>query len=218
MRVRVIFAKTETMRYTGHLDLFRTWERTIRRARLPLAYTQGYRPRPRINLASALPLGITSQFEVMDMWLEESVPENAIHRALHGASPPGIDVLESYSVEAQDSSLQSSLVSAEYEIIIDGQIPTMTQKIDSLMDAESWISERRGKKYDLRPLIEDLRILGEDSKDRLRLVLRVSARENATGRPDEVIRALGGNLETAKIHRTNLIFDHNQPTNAYMVR
>ncbi len=59
-RLRLTFAKTAAMRYTGHLDLHTTWERTLRRARLPLAYSQGFHPQPKIQLASALPLGFTS--------------------------------------------------------------------------------------------------------------------------------------------------------------
>ena len=60
MRIRVTFAKTEPMRFTSHLDLFRAWERTFRRAGLPILFSQGYNPRPRMQLAAALPLGFTS--------------------------------------------------------------------------------------------------------------------------------------------------------------
>lgn len=74
MRLRLTFAKTDAMRFTGNLDLHRTWERTIRRAGLPLAYSQGFHPQPRLNLASALPLGFTSQFEMVDVWLENEMP------------------------------------------------------------------------------------------------------------------------------------------------
>lgn len=208
MRVRVLFEKTEAMRFTGHLDLFRTWERTIRRANLPLAYSQGYRPRPRINLASALPLGITSQCEIIDLWLEESISVETIQHALREASPPGIEIIEAHSISLGEPSLQSSLESAEYEMMLQEHIPDLDHKIDTLLRAESWLSERRGKTYDLRPLIQDLHRLREDDQGHLRLMLRVSARENATGRPDEVIRALGGTPETVKIHRTSLLFDH----------
>ena len=55
MRARITFAKTEAMRYTGHLDLARALERTLRRAGLPLSYTQGFTPRARLHLACALP-------------------------------------------------------------------------------------------------------------------------------------------------------------------
>ena len=69
MRLRLTFTKTGSLKYTGHLNLHRTLERTFRRAGLPLAYSQGFNPQPRMNLAEALPLGITSECEVMDVWL-----------------------------------------------------------------------------------------------------------------------------------------------------
>src|SRR5512145_2496762 len=106
MRIRITFAKTTAMRYTGHLDLYRTWERTMRRARLPLAYTQGFRPHPRINLASALPLGFTGEREVVDIWLEQELPVDHIVEALQDASPPGLQVLEVESLDAKAPTLQ----------------------------------------------------------------------------------------------------------------
>ncbi|HLE27799.1 MAG TPA: TIGR03936 family radical SAM-associated protein, partial [Anaerolineales bacterium] len=69
-RLRLTFAKTAAMKFSGHLDLHKTWERTLRRARLPLAYSQGFNPQPRLQLASALPLGFTSECEVLDAWME----------------------------------------------------------------------------------------------------------------------------------------------------
>src|SRR4030067_2785252 len=94
MRLRITFAKTEAMRYTGHLDLHRTWERTLRRAKLPLAYSQGFKPHPRIVLASALPLGCTSQHEIVDVWLERQESLSVIAARLSRAAPPGLRVLE----------------------------------------------------------------------------------------------------------------------------
>jgi len=67
MRIRVKFAKTEPMRFTSHLDLYRAWERLLRRADVPLVFSQGYNPRPRIQLAAPLPLGITSNCEIIDI-------------------------------------------------------------------------------------------------------------------------------------------------------
>ena len=75
MRVRIIFSKQGALRYTGNLDLHKILERSIRRAKLPLAYSQGYHPQPKINLAAALPLGFSSRAEVMDMWLNEDVED-----------------------------------------------------------------------------------------------------------------------------------------------
>jgi radical SAM-linked protein len=91
MRLRITFAKTEAMRFTSHLDLHKTWERTFRRARLPLAYSQGFNPHPHINLASALPLGFTGDQEVIDVWLERRAAGRDRANAASGGAP-GIDI------------------------------------------------------------------------------------------------------------------------------
>src|SRR5512136_2976263 len=116
MRLRITFAKTEAMRYTGHLDLHRTWERTLRRAGLPLAYSQGFKPHPRIVLASALPLGCTSQCEVVDVWLEEQLPLEQINDTLKRAMPPGLQVLEVAEVDPALPALPTQLAASEFRI------------------------------------------------------------------------------------------------------
>ena len=64
MRIRITFSKQGALRYTGHLDLHNLWERAARRAAIPLAYSQGFHPQPKIQLAAALPLGFSSRAEV----------------------------------------------------------------------------------------------------------------------------------------------------------
>ena len=66
MRVRITFSKQGALRFIGHLDLHRLWERAMRRANLPLTYSQGFHPQPKISLAAALPLGFSSRGEVLD--------------------------------------------------------------------------------------------------------------------------------------------------------
>ena len=75
------------LRFIGHLDLQSLWERAFRRADLPMQFSQGFSPKVRLNLASALPLGITSDCEVIDFWLVRATPLDEIHQALEGALP-----------------------------------------------------------------------------------------------------------------------------------
>ena len=92
MRIQVTYSKTNHMRYTGHLDVQRTWERTLRRAQLPLAYSQGFNKRPKINLAAALPLGFTSSCEIVEFWINRSLDIKEIELNLQAAIPPGIKI------------------------------------------------------------------------------------------------------------------------------
>ncbi len=80
-RMRVWFATDDTVKYVGHLDMHRTWERAIRRAGLPLAYTQGFNPQPRLQFAAALPVGFTGRGEVADVFLNESAAARSVRRA-----------------------------------------------------------------------------------------------------------------------------------------
>lgn len=205
-RLRITFEKTEAMKYTGHLDLHQAWERLIRRARLPLAYTQGFSPHPRINLASALPLGFTGQAEVVDIWLETEAPMGETLAALRSASPPGIQIRELEAVELHLPALQSVLEASEYIITLLEPVADLETRIQQLLDRQVIARERRGKPYDLRPLILNLERIANDPTEMARLQARLAAREGATGRPEEVLAAMEIDPLTARMHRSGLIF------------
>lgn len=204
-RIRIHFAKTPAMRYTGHLDLFRAWERSLRRANLPLAYSQGFNPHPRINLAAALPLGFTSQAEIADIWLDPEVDLSAVAQALTPALPPGIQAQEYSPVDLRAPALQTQVESAEYEITFLTLQPELLERAAALLAQTEILRSRRSKSYDLRPLILDMAPLPADETGAPRLFLRMGARESASGRPDEVIAALGADPAEARVHRTKLI-------------
>jgi radical SAM-linked protein len=205
-RYRLTFSKTEAMRYTGHLDLHRTWERTFRRAKLPLAYSQGFNPRPRINLASALPLGFTSQGEVLDVWLDEGIPADELCARLEPALPPGLQILTIDQVDPRAPALQSELSASEFVITFLEQLPQLTERCQAIMAASELPRQRRGKPYNLRQLILDLQILEPDANGCQRIFTRLTAQGGATGRPEELVLELGGQPETTRVHRLNLIF------------
>ncbi len=203
MRIRITFAKQGALRYTGHLDLHRLWERAARRAELPLAYSQGFHPQPKMTIAAALPLGFSSRCEVIDMRLEHDVPLDGLCDKLQGTLPTGIQVFNVESVDEKSPALQTQVASAEYEVHLTEAVDSseLKRRIDSVMESESIIRERRGKTYDLRPLMEELN-LSSDGK----IFMRLAAREGATGRPEEVLDILGIAFEGTRIERTQIIF------------
>jgi radical SAM-linked protein len=207
MRVRITFTKQGALRYIGHLDLHRVWERALRRATLPLSYSQGFHPQPKISLAAALPLGFSSRSEVLDVRLNEDIPTEDISERLKDNLPPDIKVLDVQTVDERLPAMQTLVLSAAYDVHltepIDGS--ELKRRVEALMNTESLIRERRGKTYDLRPLIELLSIITQaDGKAWLKMTL--AAREGATGRPEEVLAALEIEPETARVERTRLIF------------
>jgi radical SAM-linked protein len=204
MRIRVKFAKTEPMRFTSHLDLYRAWERLLRRADLSLVFSQGYNPRPKLQLAAPLALGITSQAEIIDFWLDTTTQDlGEITRKLIAAQPPGIEVKSIQSIDPRAPALQKQVSGAEYQVTLLDPVQHLDQKVESVLASEAIIRHRRDKTYDLRPLILHLEI-GQLGSQSLQMIL--SAREGSTGRPEEVLRALDIPPEHARIKRNRIIF------------
>lgn len=209
MRIRIRFSKTGVMRFVGHLDLQRALERAARRAGLPLKYSQGFNPRAKIQLASALPLGITSHAEIADLWLEEPLPVEEIQEALQRALPPGLSLLSLEVVEDALPSLQSCVHAAVYQITFTRAVPNIEQDVQRVLEAKKIIRQRGNKEYDLRPLILSLRLLWDKANPHPKLEMVLSAREGATGRPEEVLKELGIPPQDTLIHRTALLFQGN---------
>src|SRR5512136_959581 len=92
-RLRIYFTRDETLKYIGHLDMARTWQRIARRANLPLAYSEGFNPQPRMSFAAALPVGCTSDHEELDMVLSPSCAIDEVQAQLDRALPPGMRVV-----------------------------------------------------------------------------------------------------------------------------
>jgi radical SAM-linked protein len=202
-RYRLAFGKSQAMRYTGHLDLYRALERTIRRAALPLAYSRGFSPHPKLQLAAALPLGMTSHAELADIWLEHPVPEVEILERLQQASPPGIAVERVRQVPTPEPPLQRQVQRADFVARLETPLsPDLARRLEALLEATSLPRERRGKAYDLRPLIIGIRLAPPAE-----ILLSLSAREGATGRPEEALDALGLDPLAADLTRVQLTLD-----------
>jgi len=211
-RYRVSYSRGPEMRYVSLLDLQLVWERTFRRSRLPVAYSQGFSPPPRFHMASPLPLGFTSRCELADIWLNEPLPTPKIGSDLQEAAPPGliIDCVE--EVPHSLPALQTLVRVAEYEASFPFSDPLPGQEqaeppavltgpaVAEFLRTESILRERRGKQYDLRPLVESLALCPDGT-----LFMRLSAREGATARPEEVLSALGLDPSQARVERTRLI-------------
>ena len=125
-RMRVTFSTADTVKYVGHLDMHRAWERAIRRARLPLAYTQGFNPQARLQFAAALPVGFTGEGEVADVFLNEALDPPEFLSRLAAALPPGIRPLRAEPVAREIPSLQSQVCGARYRVEVETDEPDAT--------------------------------------------------------------------------------------------
>lgn len=209
MRIRLTFSKTDLMKYVGHLDLHRSWERTFRRSGLPLAYSQGFHPQPRLNLACALPLGFTSQCEILDAWLEQDIPLEQVQEALSGALPPGLEINDLEVVDSSAPALQTQVIAAVYMITFLDKISDLPERLQRTITAEHLPRLRRNKPYDLRPLIEQLTQVPQNAGGNYGVRVQLAAREAATGRPEELLEEMGVKFEATHVHREKLILKNN---------
>lgn len=214
-RLRMRFSKIGPTRYVSHLDLARALERALNRARVPVSYTQGYNPRPRMQFASALPLGFTSEAELADVWLEEAMDPVQAREQIMSRMAPGIVIHEVWEVPFDAPAMQASTLETAYVALVDDVVDrvdenidraVLRQRVEDLLAAESVVRERRGKEYDLRPLILELK-LKEDGESALLLTMRLLLQPGKTGRPDEVLDALGLDPLGVRVHRTKIVLE-----------
>jgi radical SAM-linked protein len=207
MRVRITFSKIGPLIYIGNLDLLTLWERAARRAGLALAYSQGFHPQAKIQYAAPLPLGFSSRCEMLDMRLDEEIKPAAIGARLQAVLPRGIEILTVESKDDKAPALQTQVRAAEYEITFSEflDVAEVAPRVETLLAATAILRERRKKRYDLRPLIEALDLVTDPDHGTTRLKMRLKALEGATGRPDEVLDAMGVQRNHATIERTALI-------------
>ncbi len=206
-RLRIVFAKGERIKYISHLDLVRTWERALRRAEIPLAYSHGFNPRPKMAFAAALPLGLTSRGEVMDLFLTHSLSPSDFARRLKPHLPPGLEILFVEEVALKSPSLQSQVRSAEYRVTVacDDPLEEIEKRLRRLLVAHRLPRQRRGRGYDLRPLIEGIWVEGRGREGWV-LGMRLRTGPEGTGRPDEVLKELGLYDGVRAIQRERLFF------------
>jgi radical SAM-linked protein len=215
-RVRVCYAKGETIKFISHHDEFRLWERTLRRADLPLLYKQGFNPQPHIQFAAPLGVGITGVRELVDFTFSPPLALDAIAALLSAKLPPGVELVGLEEVPLKTESLQNLVLGADYTILIyaepDEIAPSLLQDRIAAFLATPVIwreRERKGERYtyNLRPLVFELRYDGYDTAGEThQIFLRVQQRAGATGRPDEVVDALGFDDFARTLRRDRLYF------------
>jgi len=214
-RFRVRFRRGEEVKYITHLDLMRSWERAMRRAGVALAYSEGHTPHPRLSLAAPLAVGVTSSAELMDVFLSRRIAPRDFMRSVSAQLPAGIEILEVAEVGLGLPSLQSEARWARYRVEgpFGGSHEEGRSAIDRFLAAESipWehMRDKEVRRYDIRTLVRELWVDEAPSGSyALGMVLRCD--NTATGRPEQVVAALGL-PEPTVIHRQELVLAGTSP-------
>ncbi len=195
-RLRFRYRITPEARGLGQRDLARAWEEAVVAANLPLAHSEGKRSGALIQIAAALPQGVTSDGELADVYLERAVDPSVVLAGVMKTMRPGVEAVTVEEVGVGGRSLQALLRWAEYDVRVPSNglsAEELRRRISALLDASSVpVEHRREKKvrkYDLRPLVLDIRLEGvEDGA--FRLLMRLRAEQEMTARADQTVLAL----------------------------
>lgn len=209
-RLRLTYARGLPQRYVSHLDMLRFWERALRRAHLPVAYSEGFTPHPQIALGPPLGVGMTGRAELIDIFLHTPVAPDEVRDRVAAQMPEGVTIASSEEVPLAAPALQAQVRATEYRFLLtaDADLAGVEERIAGFLASSSvpWEHQRdkETRRYDLRPLVLSL-VLQRGAADGPAVIARLRAEEGATARPDQVALALGIADRVHLIERSALI-------------
>jgi radical SAM-linked protein len=208
--VRIRFAKHGKVRFISHRDVARAFERAFRVERLPLAFTQGFAPRPKVSFGLALSVGHESDAEYLDFELVGPVPLDPLASRLSGALPEGIDVTGVAPLVARAPALQESVTAVSYRVAVNRDHGALEgAELAGIVEGARASSalpvtrNRKGREVtdDLRPIVRSMTVVDVDD---LGPVLDLELSTNPRGaRPAEVLAAISGDLVDRRVLRTH---------------
>lgn len=188
-RLRIRYAKRGRLRFTSHRDFSRAFERAVRRADLPMAYSSGFNPHPRISYAGAAPTGAASEAEYLEIGLAEVCDPEAVHGLLSESLPQGLDVLA--VVASPGGSLADRLQASRWRASLTDPTEVIERAASQFLAAESVPVQRMTKRglrdFDARAAVLALLVEPGDRGTELDLVLR---HQEPAVRPDDVLTGL----------------------------
>lgn len=208
MRALIRFGKQPRLRFISHLDLQRFFQRAVNRTGLPIAYTQGFNPHPVMSFGSALALGWTSEYEIIDIKLSAPMGRKRTEDAVRAALPEDLPVLEVRMVDDKHPAPMALVQMSDYRVRLEGdtsgaviaQIPAFMAKADVPAVKKTKSGE---KEINARPLVIAMEPLPDGFSTRLMLTERESIK------PDLLVALLaemaGVATPECRIHRTMLL-------------
>jgi len=191
-RLRVRYAKRGRLRFTSHRDFSRAFERAVFRARVPMAYSSGFNPHPRISYAGASPTGAASEAEYLELALAEVVEPADVAARLEEALPPGLDVIEVVTVEpGSGRSLADLLTASRWTVDLPGGVEAVGRAVSTFLAQDAVTVERMTKKglreLDCRAAVLAMDVEREADDAHVTMLLRHTV---PAVRPDDVLTGL----------------------------
>lgn len=202
------FSKEGELKFISHLDLMRTFIRALRRAGVPVAYSQGFNPQPRLTFAAPLAVGLEARNEYLDLYLAEAWQDERILQALNREFPSGLKVKAIHEVELNRPPLSSLINAALYIALLSPDPGSLSDTLQNILRTEKIMKVRRNKKgektLDIRPFIYNVKI-GEPEEGTGKLFMLLATGNKGGARPEEILELLSlqGGIK-ARVYREAL--------------
>ncbi len=187
--LRIRYRRGEALKWTGHLDMVRVWDRLLRRAGVPVAYSQGYHPHPRIRYSPPLPVGLVSDDEYVDLDLAEPLAAEEVLRRLQAQAPEDLVPVAVLAVGERPEPLAARVEQIDYAFCPE-EPEAFAERLNAFLQLDRYeIQRRKGsttRSVDLRPFVDSV----DCQRDGV-WTLRLNVRDGATARLDELARAWG---------------------------
>lgn len=211
MKIWLKFGKTERLRYVSHLDLQRFMQRALNRTDLPIAWSQGFNPHPLMSFGSAMAMGWTSEYEVLEIRMAKEIDAAETAKQMSAALPPDLPVLAARVHDDRKSAPMALLRAADYMIAVEGPDgEKIVGMIDEYMAKEHVMAMRKTKTGEKEADIREMtHLLKPDMREGNIFFARLNLTERATLKPDLLVRTLaqmaGVEEPEIRVHRLSLL-------------
>lgn len=213
-RLRLAFRRGTEIKYCSHLDLQRMWIRTLRRAELPIRYSQGFSPHAMVSIVAPLPVAVVGHEELLEIELEQPIAPDEVAARLNAKLPAGAEVRRVWEVADDAPALMPKLRAADFRLTLwSGEYPPdLAERAAALLAAETLprtrsMGNKPPKRYDLRPLILDLKVeLPGGPAEDATILAKLRNDHTGAGRPEELADALGAEPAIKLMERLRLHF------------
>ncbi|MBW8740755.1 TIGR03936 family radical SAM-associated protein [Streptomyces turgidiscabies] len=192
-RIRLRYTKRGRLRFTSHRDFQRAFERALRRAEVPMAYSAGFTPHPKVSYANAAATGTGSEAEYLEIALTEARDPDKLRELLDESLPTGLDIVD--AVEARTSGLAERLTASVWELRLEGVAPDEARRAVDIFNAAETVEVQRLAKngmrtFDARGAVEGLEALAGPTDQPCAILRLVVRHVTPAVRPDDVLSGL----------------------------
>ncbi|MDK2941322.1 MAG: hypothetical protein PWP56_835 [Acetobacterium sp.] len=221
VKIQYQFKRTTPLRFLSHLDQQRLFQRAFRRANIPVEYSQGFNPHPKMSFALAMSVGLTSDGEFGEVMVSKNIDVETFISRMNQVLPNGLEIITAKICDEGVRSLSASLCKSIYRIRIkvvpETDLRELSESIRSYLERSQIFMQKRNKKgkfvdKDIRPFIESIAVFADSEKDKVNVKMTLIYIEQQSVKPEHVLESVNNQNSTVflidptiEIHREELI-------------